>query len=1005
MLATVALTDSLRHSNVTYHAILGELRNRVAAWLEYIPATFPHYTRHGVSHSDAIISELSQVLFTDGDPVRPTVRLSPTEIYVLCCAAYLHDIGMVVADREKLEILSSEAWRDWTTGEGGGARRWGEIQNLRTAADIADASQRHFLADLQTRFLIAEFVRRVHHFRARNVLTQHPTALGDYAFGDPMMFRTIDDVCVAHGLHSHELENPERYPERRTIRGEQVNVRFLALLLRIGDLLDMSSERACPMLMAAASPIPVDSLGHWSQYRRIVHRVTAPDRIEIVAECETQDEHRLLQDWCTWLVQEIQNAELVMARSVRHRGWKPPEARIDEPGPTIRIRPASGAQYKPSRWTFELDAAIVFDRLIKDVYRFPLSFVRELLQNALDANRTQMYADIRLRGEGLPTSPTQVPAEWRERYPIYVTATTETLRNPLSGEDELRSVVAVDDSGTGMDSDIVQRYLLQIGRSFYTSKEFLDHYPFVPTSRFGVGFLSVFADSDHVTVETYRPASLADEGPIRLTLTGPRAYLLTETGYRGRPGTMVAVRLRERVDREVLAHLLQHWCKRVEFPVVFRADGVEVKIAPEDFQPEVLAVGEDERVAVTVRAFTVEAEGIEGNVYIPVLIDAEGESWADRYKIEELAKTQPFVAGSVLPPSWVALHGIDLAPPHRFHPDGHFSGYRSLCARLDIRGRTEMIPLARVSYDIEPIAHNPELLHMLEPTYERILGEHLANTGHARGTWGWFYKQRLAGEFPLTTFWLRAPGLLRVFRDCRAETSSVTTVIESSKWAVVLGSSYNTSDAEAELAQAAGIGDVDYSLALNDLMRLPDNVRSRLLPNRQIGEIRLDHGCYPTVIFTAAPTGWEPLIWVGGYDRTPVYAVDFPTSDVLCVNLRRTYFYDAPLVINRSNAYGDWLIRLVSATQEPTPRIDARELRRFISFLADTAERPTRTRGDAIPSFIEAWKNNHGIPEELPPPVIPFEPSWIVTGRIPERPQAGRRAARRLSGRTQRRPS
>lgn len=311
----------LKKNNAQFYGKAQEMREAIEGWLSYIPQTFPHYTRHTIRHSDEIILQISKLLFKDGKFIRPILAISPTEAYILIASAYLHDAGMVVSDSHKASILSSEEWKTWTRGDVGGAKRWKEIQEYRNGADAADGL-RDFISDIQTRFLIAEFVRRKHHLRSASFITQHQSTLGRFAFDDPIMLQTIADVCVAHGLQQYELDDNERFPERRDIGSDQINVRFLAILLRIGDLLDMSYDRACPLLLNAASPLPPDSLAHWTQYKRIKHRLTAPDRIEIIAECETQDEHRYIQDWCEWLVVELDEARVRMTRSARHGNWK-----------------------------------------------------------------------------------------------------------------------------------------------------------------------------------------------------------------------------------------------------------------------------------------------------------------------------------------------------------------------------------------------------------------------------------------------------------------------------------------------------------------------------------------------------------------------------------------------------------------------------------------------------------------------------------------------------------
>ena len=148
--------------SLSYYGKVDELYQAVRGWLSYIPQSFPHYTRHTIEHSIEIIGQLSSLLFTGKDPHNPVVELSATEAYILIASAYLHDAGMVASDREKKELLASDEWRKWTTLEGG-ATRWQLIHQFRQGNQPEDESLRHFLADIQIRFLLAEFIRRSHH--------------------------------------------------------------------------------------------------------------------------------------------------------------------------------------------------------------------------------------------------------------------------------------------------------------------------------------------------------------------------------------------------------------------------------------------------------------------------------------------------------------------------------------------------------------------------------------------------------------------------------------------------------------------------------------------------------------------------------------------------------------------------------------------------------------------------------------------------------------------------
>ncbi|HEX8052832.1 MAG TPA: ATP-binding protein, partial [Thermoleophilaceae bacterium] len=567
-----ALFEYLRRADARQHARALDLRERITAWLEYIPATFPHYTRHTVAHSDEIVRQLSALLFASSDPSKPTVQLSSIEAYVLLAAAYLHDAGMVVSNNAKMDVLSSSEWESWTSGGNPGADRWQAILALRAEAEEDSSPHLHFAADLETRFLLADYFRRTHASRAAQLIQTYRLHLG-LADADPTLVETISAVCVAHGASIHDLEDSVRYPERRMTAGEQVNVRFLALLLRLGDLLDMSTDRSCSLLVNAAAPLPADSLAHWTQYSSIVHRLTAPDRIEVRAKCHDHEEHRVLRDWCDWLAQEVTNAAALMAHSARHGDWRAPITRSRGPDPTIEIDRAQDATYVLEDWKLEIDADAVLTRLTEDIYGEQGAFLRELIQNALDASRCQMYLDLRAEGIEPPPNPAHVEAAFRDKYGVRVAIDEILTESPVSGKRERRHVITVEDSGIGMDREVIQRFFLQIGRSFYTSREFDRVFTFVPTSRFGLGFLSVFGVSDDVTVETYKPSSAAQDGPLRMRLTGSKSYLITEEGNRTTSGTTITVVLRDLRPARFVLDTVRMWCRMVELPIEVRSFG------------------------------------------------------------------------------------------------------------------------------------------------------------------------------------------------------------------------------------------------------------------------------------------------------------------------------------------------------------------------------------------------------------------------------------------------
>ncbi len=961
-----ALMVFLRREGPEYAAKVSELRDEVSLWLSYTTASFSHYTTHTVDHSDEIVQQASNLLFRPEEPHEPVIDLSSAEAYVICAAALLHDTGMVISDAELHTILDSAAWRGWLRDEPSAGRRLEEIRDLRSGNAPEDDVLRNFIADRHMRYLVMDYVRRFHHRRSARFLSENQTALGRFAFDDPALIRTIASVCAAHGLSAYELEDRDEYPEQRDIRGEKVNVRFCALLLRLGDLLDMRYTRGCPLLLNAASPLPPDSLAHWTQYERIVHRETDPDRIEITAECETQDEHRYLHDWCDWLVKEVGFARAIMAHATRHPQWTPPAASISPEG-TIKIRPSETASYVAVDWQIRLDTEAVFTRLIHDVNPEPAAFLRELLQNAFDATRCHLYERMRASGEELPAYPHHAPQHWRDGFPIRVTRTSTTRFNELSQQDEERESIVVEDLGIGMDNETILKYLLQIGRSYYTSEEFLRRYPFVPTSRFGVGFLSVFANADEVRVETRHIGASEDAG-IALTLKGPRSYVLTERIRRTTPGTRIAVTLRTPLELDV-TDLVEGWCRRVEFPVVVSDNATPIELraeTPSEFcYEEPSAIDEGERMGV--RSYPVFGEGLDGELYVFYIATTKGESWGHYTWAEYTYPSRhPEARPPRLPPNALFFHGMTTS-------ESPYSLHRGVTARIDYRRELSGVSLNRQFFTQMPDERlglsDPEVHHRL---IELVQG-HLAETGYARGDSAWSYKQRLIALTGFDDFWIDVPGTVRAFEDGQPTFLSLREIKGLDTLAVVVPMDRTlygiprTRNTEAQPPELPGL-----AVWGPDLVSVTDDVRQYLFEDLAVDRASwADEDSLRVEWRTRAPAFRLKV----GYGSQLADVVSLPDP---CIGFRthRAFneTYDHAL-LNGDHDFVRWLVAVHDAASEHPPRVAPKQWESLCKLIA-TPLWHSGLEVNRLANFIEAWRQAQ-IADLPPPPESPSRDMFV----------------------------
>lgn len=169
----------------------------------------------------------------------------------------------------------------------------------------------------------------------------------------------------------------------------------------------------------------------------------------------------------------------------------------------------------------------------------PLVFLRELIQNSIDAGTRE------------------------------IEITTEFDAEEFEGDDGL-ALITVEDWGSGMDRAIIDRQLCRL----FSSTKYEDY---TQIGQFGIGFVSVYAvDPDWVCVDTGRSGE-----SWRVIFLPDRTF---EVYRRSEPidGTRVTVARRLSHDRyeaynERASDVVRRWCSHVSLPIYF--DGQDVREA------------------------------------------------------------------------------------------------------------------------------------------------------------------------------------------------------------------------------------------------------------------------------------------------------------------------------------------------------------------------------------------------------------------------------------------
>lgn len=958
------LVDFLKKKRPDLHAKANELRKAVERWLTYIPATYPHFTEHTVNHSDEIIKQASNLLFENEGPAKPVLKhLSGSEAYLLIASAYLHDVGMVVSDADKVRILESQEWKDWTT-DGDGAKRHEEIQQLREEKGT-NADVRHFRADVQMRYLMADFLRRSHHIRSAELILPDKEGLGRFGFDDPVAVHTISNICAGHGLHHHDLEDAKRFPDDKDVLGQAVNVRLIAILLRLGDLLDLRHDRACPLLMNAASPLPAGSVAHWTQYQCFTDLTTRPRKVRIAAECRTLDEHRVIRDWCQWIVDEVRNARTLAARFERHKSWHPPDATIDGPTSTISIERAAGAKYIWSDWKFELDHAGVIERLTHDLYESPNDYIRELLQNAFDATRCKMYADLKATGQTPPEYPTEVEEEVREKYPISISLEERQRTNENTGETETRQYLIVEDRGIGMDREIIERYFLQISRSYYVTPEFRREFGFVPASRFGVGFLSVFAVSDNIVVDTFKPSSDKPEA-IRLTLTGPRNYLLTEQSERKGSGTRIEVELRKPLAGGLLASLVGDWCVRVEFPILIDDLGTHFSVvsrSPDTVTFDLADIGEPGR-RIVLKPFPIDIPGIDGHFYVQARTFPDSDDWEilslsrDRYLELHPAADLPDIRDSIM-----AICGVAVCRTRSYRNQDF--------AIVDFRDASVLPTISRKSIQ-ESWDRDVwwKFSDRLRQRFVDVLFQHMKLCPHRGTAKHWKYIQSFGSNNYPSEFLFSVPDAVRLNLGGKREYLSVEGTRGIARILLILSirdqrfvipeRGMKWSEAKEHVPKSA------YWLTLKDLDEADTTLANEFLWKRHISSISWlsdEVVCIALGIGKAASNANK---------RIGVFQlVDIGAPSVVGLSMIPAGAMHGFYALNSRHDFVAWIQEITKAGADPSSSVEPNKVRTTLDLLGKyMSGYQVNVTIEHVNRFVHGWTELESLPKDLHPPDI-----------------------------------
>lgn len=459
-----------------YEAVLKLLVDPVGEILEYTKKNFPSYTDHTIQHSFRILRYLSAIMSS-----KMKENITATELFCLILSAMFHDIGMSSSREEDKEKLRKE---------------------------------HGYIAKEAIEKIIEYLQKYTNMLRIKNCVIY---------------------VCESHMKDLQEMYGETLFIRKDTINGESVRFGYLAILLRIGDLMDMEEERTSYLVRAIYPEYyeKDDSLKHHKRCEEIVTYSYSDNKIEVLVETVNKENYKLWSSWFTYLKDEIVQANTYYLREYVD-GESIPQFKYE-------IKSANEESFSTEEIRFEIDDKGALWKIISgSVYTAEFDYIRELVQNAVDACLMDCYMNP------FNVLKQAYPREWpMNNYCVTVIYSEE------------KNELIIHDNGIGMDAEHLKRYLFKTADSRYKHLDIEREFSFPAIAKFGIGFVACLTKAKNIKLIT-QEENAGEEIIVEIEEDSNLAFIehMKRTPFHG---TMIILSLKDKSSYSDIKKYLEYY--------------------------------------------------------------------------------------------------------------------------------------------------------------------------------------------------------------------------------------------------------------------------------------------------------------------------------------------------------------------------------------------------------------------------------------------------------------
>jgi hypothetical protein len=344
---------------------------------------------------------------------------------------------------------------------------------------------------------------------------------------------TSEATYIGEIIRGHHVEQISELMADAVLGSDNIRIQMLGSCLSMADICHADESRA-PKIVFEYLSLEEDSAWHWRRHMQISGINRSGNKILLSAISFSDEGRHAVEQYALEIERQLKRVSPYFDVKLL------PLTSVD-----LRIRELE-SEFDQDL-SFKTDTAAVLDMLVSGIYQQPDVFVRELIQNALDATYVET---ARCKKNAIPYQPT-----------IAITA----LRNG-SGK---TLAVRIDDNGSGMDVSEVKDTLLLIGQSRNNKESVQNLLKETGKSliaNFGIGLLSCFRVAANTVIRTQKGESGRS---FEVAIAGYGERINLEAAEVDIGGTTVFVWLKDEFSSLDIDDVVRHYCRMVSLAKIY----------------------------------------------------------------------------------------------------------------------------------------------------------------------------------------------------------------------------------------------------------------------------------------------------------------------------------------------------------------------------------------------------------------------------------------------------